>query len=107
MLKFFNQQNIEAALTWTAPRGFRYGYIEGLFREDIYQELINSFPDVKEFQLVDKSDSGGGRKRFYVGTNYYSGLHYGCICHFESVPPIWRGAITIPDRREAPMLLSL
>lgn len=90
-IKHFNLDAIKAARTdiKTAPSGFRYGYIPHFFREDSYQELAKTFPDVKKFKLVDKQ-SGGGHKRFYTGSHYYSGLTWGCICHMQNLPSVWK-----------------
>ena len=91
MIKHFNIEAIKKARNGIkiAPGGFRYGYIPDLFNEDSYRELVRTFPDVTKFKLVDKQ-SGGGRKRFCVGPNYYSGLTWGCICHMQNLPEIWR-----------------
>jgi len=72
-----------------APAGFRYGFVENIFREDIYEELAKAFPDVSLFTFIDKP-SGGGHKRFYVGPNYYSGKDWGCICSMKQLPGIWQ-----------------
>lgn len=78
--------------TMRAPSGFSYGFAAPLFREDAYAELIASFPDVSSFALKDR-ESGGGRKRFYVGPRYASAEHHGCVCRLRSLPPIWRAAL--------------
>lgn len=90
MLKFFNESNIEAIKPVIAPRGFRYGYVEGIFKDDVYKELIINFPDVNSFQFVNKENSGGGRKKFYVGSVYSSGKSYGCVCYFSHLNSIWK-----------------
>lgn len=94
MLNFFNEESIKSVARnlRIAPRGFKYCYIPNIFKEDVYNEMIRTFPDVNKFKLVDKM-SGGGRKRFYVGPDYYSGATRGCLCHMESLPDIWKRAI--------------
>ena len=77
--------------TVRAPAGFSYGFAAPLFREDAYAELVASFPDVSAFILKDR-ESGGGRKRFYVGPRYASAEHHGCICRLRRIPDIWRAA---------------
>lgn len=95
MLNLFNVENIKSfrKSVQTAPKGFRYGFLPNLFKKDVYAELIKQFPDVKKFVLRDKPDSGGGRKRFYVGPNYFSGRHYGCVCDFSVLPEIWKNVL--------------
>jgi len=75
-----------------APHGFRYGFVTGVFHEDVYKDLIKTFPDVKKFTLVDKQ-SGGGHKRFYVGPSYYSGKDWGSTRHLKNLPAVWKGVI--------------
>lgn len=91
MNDFFNAESIKSIRAGSkfAPAGFRYGFVSDLFDERIYRRLIDSFPDVKSFKLVDKQ-SGGGRKRFYVGPNYFSGRERGCICNLDTLPKVWR-----------------
>ncbi len=82
-----------------ASRGFKYGFITGVFKEDVYKELIRTFPDVSKFELVDK-ESGGGHKRFYVGPNYYSGKHWGSTRHLNDLPEIWKAVIKESGSKE-------
>lgn len=89
MIKFFNLASIKMMNIRRDSRGFKFGFVENLFHETVYKELIETFPDVSKFKLVDKM-SGGGRKRFYVGPVYTVGKHWGCICHFDKMPKIWR-----------------
>jgi hypothetical protein len=86
-----------------APSGFRFGYIPDLFHEASYRELAKTFPDVSNFKLVDKQ-SGGGRKRFYTGPHYYSGLTWGCVCHMQNLPKIWKEVL---DESADPELVEL
>lgn len=76
----------------TAPSGFRYGFLQNIFHENAYRELVQHFPATSGFKLVDKQ-SGGGRKRFYVGPKYFSGRHYGCVCDLSSIAFPWRSAL--------------
>lgn len=91
MIKYFNVKAIEELKrnTQVAPAGFRYGYAKGIINKDIYEELIATFPDVSKFQFIDKQ-SGGGRKSFYVGPNYYSGKNWGSVRHMDVLPNIWQ-----------------
>lgn len=90
-MKYFNANSIESAKKTfrTAPSGFRYGFIDNIFKEDVYKELMTSFPDVKQFKLVDKM-SGGGRKRFYITSHYDVSKNKGCWCHLRFFPAIWQ-----------------
>jgi len=89
-----------------SPYGFKYGFVRSIFKEDVYKDLIKSFPDVTKFKLTDKSDSGGGRKRFYVGLNYYSGEKWGSIYHMKELPQIWKDVIKESSSEELMNLLS-
>lgn len=91
MFNFFNdraivqlQKNVR-----TAPRGFRYGFVKDIFKDDVYEKLIKTFPPVETFTLVDKQ-SGGGHKRFYVGPVYSTVQSHGCVCHLRSLPILWQ-----------------
>ena len=91
MIKLFDVNSIEAAKETfrTAPSGFRYGFIADVFPENIYKELMATFPDVRKFKLVDKM-SGGGHKRFYIAPHYGVSKNMGCWCHLHFFPPIWQ-----------------
>lgn len=91
MIKYFDANSIEAAkrIFRTANSGFRYGFIADIFPENIYQELMATFPDVKQFKLVDKM-SGGGHKRFYIAFHYDVSKNRGCWCHLRFFPAIWQ-----------------
>lgn len=93
-LNYFDLRAIRALKNTVqyAPSGFRFGFITGILKEDVYSSLIAAFPDVRRFVLVDKQ-SGGGRKRFYVGPHYASVKHRGCICHLRRVTELWRGVV--------------
>ncbi|HYU64825.1 MAG TPA: hypothetical protein VEK36_00975 [Candidatus Paceibacterota bacterium] len=93
-LQYFNTQafsNIGTTLQH-APAGFRYGFINNIFKESEYENLISTFPDVRRFKLVDKM-SGGGRKRFYTGPVYNANTHLGCICHFHYLSSLWKNVL--------------
>ncbi len=107
MIKLFNTDSIWSAkgTIQTAPSGFRYGFISNLFREDVYEELLSSFPAVETFKLVDKQ-SGGGRKRFYQGSQYDSDKNRGCVCHLERLPKIWKDVLRESASPEFMTLLS-
>ncbi len=83
----------------TAMRGFKYGFITGVFKEDVYEELIRTFPDVSKFELVNK-ESGGGHKRFYIGQNYYNGKNWGSIRHMNNLPNIWKEVLKESGSKE-------
>lgn len=91
MIKYFDINLIEAAKKTfrTSDNGFRYGFIADVFKEDVYQQLMAVFPNVKQFKLVDKM-SGGGHKRFYVASHYDVSKHFGCWCHLRFFPAIWQ-----------------
>lgn len=91
MMKYFDTDSIEAAKKTflTAPSGFQYGFIADVFKENVYQELMVTFPDVKQFKLVDKM-SGGGHKRFYIASHYDVSKNMGCWCHLRFFPAIWQ-----------------
>ena len=77
----------------TAPAGFRYGFIEGIFHDDAYDRLVATYPPISTFGTINKP-SGGGYKKFSGGPAYYVGEHRGCICHLQStVHPLWRSVI--------------
>ncbi len=105
MIKYFNQISIISAQESfkKAPSGFRYGFIPNVFKEDVYEKLIATYPDVKRFKLVDKP-SGGGRKRFYVGPSYNTDKDGGCFCHVDTLPQIWKDVIA---ESASPELISL
>lgn len=107
MIKLFNANSIRTLKekTRVSPRGFRYGYVENLFHEPVYQELIRTFPDVTKFELVDKV-SGGGRKHFYVGPKYVSNRHGGCVCHMDALSPVWKDVLRESTSEELTALLS-
>lgn len=91
MIRYFDINSIEAAQKnfKMASSGFRYGFITDVFKENVYQELMETFPDVKQFKLVDKM-SGGGRKRFYIAPHYEVSKNFGCWCHLRFSPAIWQ-----------------
>jgi hypothetical protein len=93
-MKYFNQKALEDLKRGIrrAPSGFRYGFAPHIFREEIYEAIVDGFPDVSDFALKD-IDAGGGRKRFYVGPVYYSGADYGSIRKFAKLSEIWRGIV--------------
>lgn len=94
MIEFFDIDSIKAAAKKFsyAPSAFRYGYIANLFKEDVYKKLVETFPLVSEFKLVDKQ-SGGGRKRFYIGPAYDASKNWGCVCHLRGLPKIWKDVL--------------
>ena len=95
MIEFFDVNSIEAAKKTfrTADSGFRYGFIPDVFKENVYRELMATFPDVSKFKLVDKMYKvvGGAHKLFYVAPHsYVVSKNMGCWCHLRSLPPTWR-----------------
>lgn len=90
-----------------APSGFRYGFVSGIFREDVYASVVEGFPDVSRFRLkdLDEKHAGGGRKRFYVGDEYYSGRDLGSIRRFAGVSDVWKGIMAEVDSDEFKGLL--
>jgi len=93
-MNFYNSDSIDKLKgeVKKAPSGFNFGYANNLFKDEVYAELIKTFPNVSKFKFVDKM-SGGGHKRFYVGPVYTSGTHLGCVCHMENLPEIWKKVI--------------
>lgn len=106
MIEFFNTDSIKSAKESfkKAPSGFEYGFIPNLFKEDVYEQLIATFPDTNKFKLVDKP-SGGGRKRFYQGPVYDTDRWGGCVCHLENLPKIWRDVLEEASSTELISLL--
>jgi hypothetical protein len=102
--RWFNEAALRSAASHVrrAPAGFAYGYVPDIIRPDRYDELATSFPDTATFALVDKQ-SGGGRKRFYVGPSYFAGRDRGCICAFHEYP-VWRDVL---EEAHSPELVSL
>ncbi len=94
MLRLFNPNSIKLAKETikVSPSGFRYGFIANLFYEDAFNRLTNTFPKIKGFSLVDKQ-SGGGRKRFYVGPVYDTNKNQDCACHLVDLPKVWKDTL--------------
>lgn len=47
-MAWFNFSSIKSAKVHVAPAGFRYGYIENLFNDDFYENLVETFcPTIK------------------------------------------------------------
>ena len=105
MIKFFNKDSIISAKEsfQKAPSGFRYGFIPNLFKEEVYEKLTDTFPDVRTFKLLEKM-RGGSRKRFYHGPVYDTDRWGGCVCHLESLPVIWKDVL---EEAHSPELISL
>lgn len=91
MIKYFNPNSIETAKKkfMISGSGFRYGFIPDVFKEEVYRELMATFPNVKQFKLVDKM-SGGGHKRFYIAPYYEVSKNFGCWCHLRFFPRLWQ-----------------
>lgn len=107
MIKYFDLGSIRSAKEnfKKSPKGFKYGFIPNIFKEDVYDDLVSSYPDVKKFKFVDKP-SGGGRKRFYVGPTYITDKNNGCFCNFSSLPKIWREVLEESASLEVVSVLS-
>lgn len=107
MIKYFDIDSIEAAKKTfkTADSGFQYGFINNIFKENVYRELMASFPDVRKFKLIDKM-AGGGRKRFYIATHYDVSKNFGCKCHLHFFPSIWKEVLQEVDSPEFISFLS-
>ena len=91
-MKYFNPDSIRKIQLFKTPAGFRYGLVEDLFFDAVFEKLVSAFPAVNQFRFVDKP-SGGGRKRFYVGPVYDANKQQGCICHFDRLDPLWREVV--------------
>ncbi len=79
--------------TVTTHTGVTAGFCDKVFTPQVYEELQNTFPDPTDFMLVDKADSGGGHKKFYVGPHYVTAKDNGSVYHLKNLPPIWRGLL--------------
>ncbi len=103
-MNFFDANSIENAKKdfKTTSSGFRYGFIPNVFKEKVYQELMVTFPDVRQFKLVDKM-SGGGHKRFYIAPYYEVSKNFGCWCHLRFFPAIWQEVL---QESASPELIS-
>lgn len=106
-MKYFNQQALEDLRrnVQRAPSGFRYGFAPHIFKEDVYEAIVDGFPDVRAFTLKD-IEAGGGRKRFYVGPVYFSGADHGSIRKFSKLSDIWRGIVAESSSDEFVTLLN-
>lgn len=106
-MKYFSRKALENLKrdVRRAPSGFRYGFAPHIFREEIYHDILEGFPDVNTFRLKDMQ-AGGGRKSFFVGPGYYSGRDYGSTRNFAKVSDIWRGIISESTSDEFVKLLN-
>lgn len=105
-MKYFSKKALEDLRRdiRRAPSGFRYGFVRGIFREDVYAGIARGFPDVKAFRPVDMM-AGGGHKRFHVGETYYSGTDYGAIHQFSKVSDVWQAVLAEAASEEFMALL--
>lgn len=89
-----DERTLDAAFrhVQVSPRGFRYGFLSSIFTEEAYERLVEAFPPVESFHLVDKF-SGGGRKHFFTGPLYEANRHSGCVCHLADLPEVWGEAL--------------
>jgi len=108
-MKYFDRKALEDLKrdVRRAPSGFRYGFVTGIFREDVYAAVVDGFPDVSGFRLkeLDEKNAGGGRKRFYVGGEYFSGRDLGSTRKFAGISGIWRAIMAEADSEEFKALL--
>jgi len=106
-MKYFDRKALENLKrdVRRAPSGFRYGFAPHIFQEHVYEQIVDTFPDVNTFFLKD-FDAGGGRKRFYVGPVYYSGADYGSVRKFSGLSEIWRGIMAESASDEFVQLLN-
>lgn len=82
-------ERLKEATTLTHT-GVRHGFVDNLFTPEAYKALTDAFPDTSTFYLVDKQ-SGGGRKRFYVGPEYVVTRNFGSVHHLKDLPDVWKG----------------
>ena len=94
-MRLIDERTLDAAFrkVRVSPRGFRYGFLSGIFTEETYERLVEAFPSVQSFRLVDRR-SGGRRRRFFVGPLYDANRHHGCVCHLASLPTVWQEALS-------------
>lgn len=92
-MKYFRDKKLlrQGMILKRAPAGFRYGFIPNLFKEEIYNALLDSFPEVTRFEEKNRI-SGEGRKHFFVGPLYSADRHWGSLTHL-STDPIWIGVM--------------
>lgn len=109
-MKYFNQKALENLKhnIQRAPSGFRYGFVQNIFRGDVYEEIADTFPDVETFTLkeIEADKAGGGQKRFYVGPVYYSGGDYGATHKFSKLSDVWKGILLESVSDEFTILLK-
>jgi hypothetical protein len=73
--------------------GVTCGFINNFFLETKFQDLIRTFPELRNFKFVDKADSGGGHKRFYVGPEYVITRNFGSVFHLRNLEKPWRNLL--------------
>ncbi len=89
-VSFFDNLKASRSISKT---GVRHGFCDSVFKPDIYERLKAEFPDPTKFTLVDKNDSGGGHKRFYVGPEYVAARDYDSLHGVQSVSSLWKSII--------------
>ena len=94
-MKYFSDDvfDLLKSKTVVTSTGVTCGFCDKVFTPEAYKELTNSFPDVTNFKLVDKADSGGGHKRFYIGPEYVITRNFGSVFHLRGLSDAWRGVL--------------
>ena len=87
MLRFFNSGSLSKLRDHikVSPAGFRYGFLENVFREDRYQELVETYPPFSLFHFHED-----GYKKVFEGPYYDSHDHAGCDHHLRVLPAVWQ-----------------
>ncbi len=94
-MKYFQDSLFKRIQTATkvTETGVSHGFCDSVFEGEVYEELIRTFPDPHSFYLVDKEDSGGGHKRFYIGPEYVVARNYNSLFHIRKLSKVWKGVI--------------
>jgi hypothetical protein len=91
-MKYFQDSLFERIQTATkvTKTAVTCGFVDEVFTKEAFDSLIHSFPGQKEFTLYDKTNSGGGRKRFYVGPEYVLSRNGTSAYHLRHLSPPWK-----------------
>lgn len=93
MLKFLNEEALRSLRgeIRMAPAGFRYGFVTGIFKPGVYEELWSKYPPVEKFRYVEVVDDfKNPSTKVYNGPRYGSREHNGCIDHLADLNPVWK-----------------
>lgn len=87
MLKFFNSEAISSIppRIKVSPAGFRYAFVENVFQEPVYKELVRGYPPFGMFTYHEDAF-----KKVYEGPYYDSHDHHGCAHHLKNLSAVWK-----------------